>query len=97
MLDLASWSEFMPDSDEIHLPYLFKKEIMQLYINYCNSNNKQELICSKSYFYETLKNDEIYHIKIRKCIRFAKCSKCVIIKEKLTTIIDINERKKLET
>ena len=83
----------MPDSDEIHLPYLFKKEIMKLYINYCNSNNKQELICSKSYFYETLKNDEIYHIKIRKFIRFVKCSKCVIIKEKLTTIIDINERK----
>lgn len=86
---LASWNNFMPDNNQIHLPYTNHIQVYNLY----QLQSEDEFKCSNSYF-NTVWRDRLPHIKARKSIRFSKCGKCVHLSERLA--IELNTEIKLE-
>jgi hypothetical protein len=96
LTELASWHDFMPDSKEIHLPYTTKHQVFDLFMNRVENGDYPavESICL-SYFRQIWRQ-HCNHIKVRKCIRFAKCSVCVRLREKMAMTSDFTENEKLK-
>lgn len=88
--DIGEWHNIMPDSKEIHLPYVCKYDVYNLY-----TEVYKDQAASYKYFVRIWKR-KMFHIKIRKVHRFTKCGKCVTLREKIAASIDVTINKNLK-
>lgn len=92
--DLGKMNQYMPDKNEIHLSYYSKKLVYHYFLQSYDSKsykkpNEKEI--SYSYFIRVWKKF-LPNIKLRKFMRFAKCSTCTKLKELLSSTLDVNKR-----
>jgi hypothetical protein len=65
--------DFMPDSDEVHLPDYCWKYVYQRYL----TEHVQNSISETTFFRLNKYDGDLRKIKIRKCKRFSKCEPCL--------------------
>ena len=72
----------MPDCNEIHLTEHSWMLVHKRYERYCRENEVLGAL-KQSTFYKLKLHPELSHVKVRKCKRFAACSACVRIKQRI--------------
>lgn len=92
--EMADWSNYMPDSIEIHLPYTNKQIVYDMFIESLTVDNTQYKVSYKYFIFCWKKY--CFNLKVRKVTRFSKCSYCTVQDEKITCTKDPDVRRKLK-
>lgn len=83
--EFSSYYEHMPNSNEIVIPFSEKQDLYPLFLS-----DNPEVLVSKSFFLAVWR-ERCSFIKIRTYLKFAKCDKCVDLREKKASTRDMGQ------
>ena len=94
LVNLAKLYQLQPDDEIVLLPFANRHSVFQMFDLDLLNDDTTEQSCSPSYFKFVWRDSTLTcHIRLRKHLRFTKCSVCVDLRERKTATMD---PKKLE-